>query len=102
MKTSTVLEDAFLVVGSMAATLDYIRKLGFEEAPDYGFLRDLFLKVLKNIGETDDRMFNWCLLNNRKGWEHGSVSRISIFILRTCLLSSLFFIPSALKRHRPT
>ena len=59
--------------------MNYVRKLGFEEAPDYGFLRDLFLKVLKNIGETDDRMFDWCLLNNGKGWEHGSVSRISLF-----------------------
>ena len=54
--------------------MNYVRKLGFEESPDYGFLRDLFLKVLKNIGETDDRMFDWCLLNNGKGWEYGSVS----------------------------
>ena len=55
--------------------MNYVRKLGFEEAPDYGFLRELFLKVLKNLGESDDRMLDWCLLNNGKGWEYGSVSR---------------------------
>ena len=54
--------------------MNYVRKLGFEEAPDYGFLRDLFTKVLKNLNETDDRMFDWCLLNNGKGWEYSSVS----------------------------
>ncbi|KAL5525477.1 hypothetical protein ACEPAG_6813 [Sanghuangporus baumii] len=52
--------------------MNYVRKLGFEEAPDYGFLRDLFLKVLKNLSESDDRVFDWCLLNNGKGWEYGS------------------------------
>lgn len=62
--------------------MNYVRKLGFEEAPDYGFLRDLFLKVLKNIGETDDRMFDWCLLNNGKGWEYGNVSPVSLSLLR--------------------
>ena len=59
---------------------NYVRKLGFEEAPDYGFLRDLFLKVLKNMGESDDRVFDWCLLNNGKGWEYGSVSYFLLFI----------------------
>ena len=54
--------------------MNYVRKLGFEEAPDYGFLRDLFTKVLKNLNESDDRMFDWCLLNNGKGWEYSSVS----------------------------
>ena len=64
--------------------MNYVRKLGFEEAPDYNFLRDLFLKVLKNIGETDDRMFDWCLLNNGKGWEYGSVSELVIFRFTYC------------------
>ena len=54
--------------------MNYVRKLGFEEAPDYDFLRDLFYKVLKNIGEQDDRVFDWCLLNGGKGWEYGSKS----------------------------
>lgn len=49
--------------------LQYTRKLGFEETPDYDFLRDLFNKVLKNLGETDDGVYDWMLLNNGKGWE---------------------------------
>ena len=57
-----------------AIYMNYVRKLGFEEAPDYNFLRDLFSKVLKNIHEEDDSVFDWCLLNNGKGWEYGSVS----------------------------
>lgn len=49
--------------------LSYVRKLGFEENPDYDFLRELFTKVLKNIGEVDDGVFDWMLLNGGKGWE---------------------------------
>lgn len=35
--------------------LNYVRKLGFEETPDYDFLRELFAKVLKNMGEEDEK-----------------------------------------------
>ncbi|ORX62981.1 kinase-like protein [Hesseltinella vesiculosa] len=49
--------------------LQYVRKLGFDETPDYDFLRELFTKTLKNTGETDDGVYDWCLLNNGKGWE---------------------------------
>ncbi|KAG5647262.1 hypothetical protein DXG03_000797 [Asterophora parasitica] len=34
--------------------LNYVRKLGFEETPDYDFLRELFAKVLKSSGEIED------------------------------------------------
>jgi len=53
--------------------MNYVRKLGFEEKPDYEFLRDLFAKVMKTLGEVDDGVFDWMLLNNGKGWEAGSV-----------------------------
>ena len=36
-----------------AIYLNYVRKLGFEETPDYDFLRDLFAKVMKNNGDVD-------------------------------------------------
>ncbi|CAO3592764.1 unnamed protein product [Absidia cylindrospora] len=49
--------------------LQYVRKLGFEETPDYEFLRELFNKVLRNNNETDDGVYDWCLLNQGKGWE---------------------------------
>jgi len=49
--------------------LNYVRKLGFEETPDYDFLRELFTKVMKNNNDLDDGIFDWNLLNNGKGWE---------------------------------
>ncbi|KAL1915831.1 uncharacterized protein VTP21DRAFT_6219 [Calcarisporiella thermophila] len=51
-----------------AIYLTYVRKLGFEESPDYQFLHDLFDKALVRVGEKDDGMFDWMLLNNGKGW----------------------------------
>ncbi|KAF7305037.1 Casein kinase I 1 [Mycena kentingensis (nom. inval.)] len=49
--------------------LNYVRKLGFEETPDYDFLRELFTKVMKNNNDVDDGVFDWNLLNGGKGWE---------------------------------
>jgi casein kinase 1 len=43
--------------------LNYVRKLGFEETPDYDFLRELFVKVMKGNGDVDDGSFDWNLLN---------------------------------------
>lgn len=77
--------------------MNYVRKLGFEEAPDYGFLRDLFLKVLKNIGESDDRAFDWCSLNNGKGWEYGSVS-LRLWLIALLCDSNLHSVPRKRKQ----
>jgi len=49
--------------------LNYVRKLGFEETPDYDFLRELFTKVMKNNSDIDDQVYDWNLLNGGKGWE---------------------------------
>lgn len=49
--------------------LQYVRKLGFEETPDYDFLRELFDKVLERQSEHDDSLYDWVLLNEGKGWE---------------------------------
>lgn len=57
-----------------AIYLNYVRKLGFEETPDYEFLRELFTKVLKNTGETEDGVYDWMILNNGKGWEASSTN----------------------------
>ncbi|GJJ75510.1 hypothetical protein EMPS_07868 [Entomortierella parvispora] len=51
--------------------LNYVRKLSFEETPDYTFLRDLFTKALKSMNEVEDGVFDWMLLNNGRGWESG-------------------------------
>ena len=54
-----------------AIYLNYVRKLGFEETPDYDFLRELFTKVLKNRGEVEDGVYDWMTINGGKGWEAG-------------------------------
>ncbi|KAI9320694.1 kinase-like domain-containing protein [Dichotomocladium elegans] len=45
------------------------RKLGFEETPDYDALRELFDSALLKMGEVDDGIYDWMLLNDGKGWE---------------------------------
>jgi len=49
--------------------LNYVRKLSFEETPDYDYLRELFTKVLKRSSENEDGIYDWMLLNGGKGWE---------------------------------
>ncbi|WVN85803.1 uncharacterized protein L203_100954 [Cryptococcus depauperatus CBS 7841] len=49
--------------------LNYVRKLTFDETPDYDFLRGLFDLALSNGGEVDDGVYDWMLLNNGQGWE---------------------------------
>jgi casein kinase 1 len=49
--------------------LSYVRNLGFEDEPDYNYLRDLFTQALKNTGETEDGVYDWMKLNDGKGWE---------------------------------
>lgn len=60
--------------------MNYVRKLGFEEAPDYDFLRELFTKVLKTLGEPDDGVFDWMLLNGGKGWEASQRAKVGHFL----------------------
>jgi hypothetical protein len=59
--------------------MNYVRKLGFEESPDYDFLRELFSKVLKTLGEPDDGIFDWMLLNGGKGWEASQRAKVNCF-----------------------
>jgi casein kinase 1 len=79
--------------------LKYVRVLGFEETPNYEFLRELFLKVMKNNSDVDDGVFDWNLFNGRrytliphikhserfldgKVWEVCVVSNLSFFLRR--------------------
>lgn len=50
--------------------LSYVRNLGFEDTPDYDYLRDLFTQALKNIGDVEDGDYDWMKLNGGKGWEN--------------------------------
>lgn len=49
--------------------LSYVRNLGFEDTPDYDYLRDLFTQALKNTGEVEDGEYDWMKLNGGRGWE---------------------------------
>jgi hypothetical protein len=62
------------VTEEFAIYLNYVRKLGFTETPDYNFLRDLFTKALRATGENEDGVYDWMLLNGGKGWQVTSVS----------------------------
>jgi casein kinase 1 len=47
--------------------LSYVRNLGFEDAPDYDYLRDLFTEALKDTGEVEDDEYDWMKLNRSRG-----------------------------------
>lgn len=49
--------------------LSYVRNLGFEDTPDYDYLRDLFTQALKGTGDVEDGEYDWMKLNNGKGWD---------------------------------
>ncbi|KAK2733156.1 casein kinase I [Onygenales sp. PD_40] len=49
--------------------LSYVRNLGFEDTPDYDYLRDLFTQALKHTGEVEDGEYDWMKLNGGRGWE---------------------------------
>jgi casein kinase 1 len=49
--------------------LSYVRNLGFEDTPDYDYLRELFTQALKTTGEVEDGEYDWMKLNGGKGWE---------------------------------
>ncbi|ORX85599.1 kinase-like protein [Anaeromyces robustus] len=42
--------------------LNYVRHLGFYDKPDYDYLRDLFDKILSDMGTEDDGNFDWIAL----------------------------------------
>ena len=43
--------------------LNYVRKLGFEETPDYDFLRELFTKIIRTNGDIEDGVYDWNMIN---------------------------------------
>ncbi|TAQ90221.1 hypothetical protein B7494_g1493 [Chlorociboria aeruginascens] len=57
--------------------LSYVRNLGFEDAPDYDYLRDLFTKALQRTGEVEDGEYDWMKLNNGKGWAANKQSPVA-------------------------
>lgn len=65
-----------------AIYLNYVRKLTFDETPDYDFLRELFTTAMKNSGADDDQQYDWMVLNNGKGWEANGTSSSAADVTR--------------------
>lgn len=63
-KSSSILNVVYLEEFAMYVT--YTRRLGFEDTPDYDYLRGLFTKVLVKLNESDDGVFDWMLLDQAK------------------------------------
>ena len=53
-------------IEEFATYVTYTRRLGFEDNPDYDYLRGLFTKVLVKINEPEDGIFDWMLLEQSK------------------------------------
>lgn len=60
--------DSFVIV-EFSIYLHYVRKLKFDEDPDYAFCESLFDKALKRLDAQDDEEYDWMLINDGKGWE---------------------------------
>ena len=56
---------AKILLSEFATYLTYVRKLGFEDTPDYDFLRGLMNKVLQRNNAADDDVYDWMLLDGR-------------------------------------
>jgi casein kinase 1 len=69
--------------------LKYVRKLAFDETPDYDFLRDLFDKAIQRNGEEDDKVYDWMVLREGKGLEVMSLGTIVFLFLANSWYSRL-------------
>jgi len=46
--------------------MNYVRKLAFEETPNYNYLRGLMDNVLKNLNTEDDGLYDWVYVIDRR------------------------------------
>ncbi|KAK0744473.1 hypothetical protein B0T21DRAFT_281222, partial [Apiosordaria backusii] len=54
-----------------AKYLRYIYSLGFKDQPDYNYLQNLLLQVLKDTSEVNNNEFNWMKVKERRLRELG-------------------------------
>jgi casein kinase 1 len=45
--------------------MNYCRRLGFEENPDYAYLKSLFEGLMKDMNYEDDGVYEWTLVRQR-------------------------------------
>lgn len=48
--------------------MSYVRNLGFEDTPDYEYLRETLTSALQGSGEVEDGEYDWMKLNGGKGY----------------------------------
>ncbi|KAI9015323.1 kinase-like domain-containing protein [Phycomyces nitens] len=66
---SQILKPFLTILEEFAIYFQYARRLGFEETPDYDFMRGLFDKVLKTIPDAEDGVYDWMLIKHNSGLE---------------------------------
>lgn len=68
-RTTSVNELCYGFPIQFAQYLDYVRKLGFDDTPDYEYLIGLMNKALISIDQKEDGHYDWMDLNGGKGWD---------------------------------
>ena len=66
-----------LFLGEFATYLTYCRSLGFEDKPDYAYLRKLFRDLFVRQGYTMDYEFDWVLLDKKEKQKNNSTQNDS-------------------------
>lgn len=61
-----------------AIYLNYCRKLGFEEKPDYIHLRKLFKNLLSTNGIANDYLFDWIIQTYTPEVQHSAIAKKAI------------------------
>lgn len=58
--------------------MKYVRNLGFDQTPDYEYLRELMSDALKQSGLQEDGVYDWMLLNNGQGWSYSANKKTNL------------------------
>lgn len=52
---------SYLFLEEFSTFLNYVKRLEFEEKPDYHYMRNLFITLLLRSGSPYDQIFDWML-----------------------------------------
>lgn len=55
-----------ILVVEFATYLNYVKRLEFEEKPDYNYLRGLFLALFAKLGLKKDYIFDWMITEKKR------------------------------------
>jgi len=83
--------------------IKYVRNLGYEENPDYSYLKDLFITILKNNNWEVDYYYDWdksTLTNGEVISINRSLSSYNSFIIKKRKIPALYSKVSELTKER--